>query len=472
MLKKLSAVGLSCITILVLILSAFTISPSAKAASLEEMTNAAIVCITSHEGSYGSVNPNDCGAVSIGKLQWHATRALNLLKTVCQNDPETAQATIGSDLYNEVLNSYSWETRIFTSSEASSVSALLSSGAGVAAQDALAASDVQQYIISGQNRGMTDAGALVLYADIYNFGGGIASRIASRAAGYAGSYGDVTLNDMYNAAMNDSYGSNSAFVYRTNNVYNYLVSIGYGTSSGTDSTDNTQEPTTESTTEPSSNFSDEYAGTYYVSASSLNLRSGPGTSYSSLTMINKGEEVTVTSGNGEWAAVMYGGYEGYCAMQYLSAVPAETTTEETTTTTEETTTEEITTTVTENTTEEETTTTVAETTTDAEETTDESSETTTVTEESTTAETTATEESTTTTSVLNKNVTLYGDINCDGKVTMEDAVLLQKYLNRSIVLGYVQLANADCVCDSKIDTVDVIVIMEHLVGNYQSLPIL
>ncbi len=66
-----------------------------------------------------------------------------------------------------------------------------------------------------------------MYADIYNFGSGIASRIASRAAGYAGSYGAVSLDDMYRAAMNDSY-NDAAFVQRTNMVYQSLLSMNIG----------------------------------------------------------------------------------------------------------------------------------------------------------------------------------------------------------------------------------------------------
>ena len=69
MFKKLSAVVCSCITVLLLLLSLMGGSVYAATASLDEMTSTAISCIMSHEGSYGSVNRNDCGACSIGKLQ-------------------------------------------------------------------------------------------------------------------------------------------------------------------------------------------------------------------------------------------------------------------------------------------------------------------------------------------------------------------------------------------------------------------
>lgn len=201
MFKKLSAVACSCATVLLLLLSLVGGAVSTAAASLDEMTSTAISCIMSHEGSYGSVNRNDCGACSIGKLQWHAGRALNLLKSICNNAPDLSQSILGNTFYNEILTATNWNYRTFSVSEGDAVSTLLTTDAGVAAQDALAFSDVQGYIVSGQNKGLTDAGALVLYADIYNFGSGIASRIASRAAGYAGSYGAVTLDDMYRAAI-------------------------------------------------------------------------------------------------------------------------------------------------------------------------------------------------------------------------------------------------------------------------------
>ena len=115
----------------------------------------------SHEGSYGSVNRNDCGAVSIGKLQWHAGRALGLLQSICYSAPDLSQSTLGSTLYNEILSSSNWNYRTFTVSEGSAVATLLTTDAGIAAQDALAYSDVQGYIVSGQNKGLVSEGALV-----------------------------------------------------------------------------------------------------------------------------------------------------------------------------------------------------------------------------------------------------------------------------------------------------------------------
>ena len=47
-----------------------------------DIINAAKVMIRKYEGSYSSVNANDNGALSIGKMQWHADRAKSLLRII------------------------------------------------------------------------------------------------------------------------------------------------------------------------------------------------------------------------------------------------------------------------------------------------------------------------------------------------------------------------------------------------------
>ena len=47
-----------------------------------EIVQAAQKIIFGQEGNYSSVNANDNGAVSVGKVQWHAGRALALLKKI------------------------------------------------------------------------------------------------------------------------------------------------------------------------------------------------------------------------------------------------------------------------------------------------------------------------------------------------------------------------------------------------------
>lgn len=463
MFKRISAVGVSCVTALVLMMTAITSPSKASADSLEEMADMAISCIMSHEGSYGSINANDCGAVSVGKLQWHADRALQVMRRACEYDAEFAENTLGSSLYNEVMSASGWSYRTFSSSEAKAAAALLSSDYGIAAQDAQASTDVQNYIISGQNKGMTDTGALVLYADIYNFGCGIAASVAKLAASYAGSYEAVTLDDMHKAALNCSYNSNKYFVSRANSVYNLICSMGYGSSS--DNSDNTSE--TPITTTPADQFTEDGAGTYTVTASLLNMRSGAGTGYSIVTTIPGGASVEVTKTGDGWAYASYGSCTGYLSMEYLTVKadttePLETTTaEETTTTTAETTTETTTEVTTTETTTTETTTTEIST-------------------ETTAAETTEASETTTETTAENDGeiivnsayASVYGDINGDGEVTVADAVLLHKYLVGTVSLNLEQLANADCSFDGALTMKDATVIMQHLAGHFTALPIL
>ena len=56
----------------------------------------------------------------------------------------------------------------------------------------------------------------------------------------------------------------------------------------------------------------------YVSASSLNMRKGPSTSYSVITTLTKGEEVEVISEENGWAKVNHDSKTGYVSSKYLS----------------------------------------------------------------------------------------------------------------------------------------------------------
>ena len=62
-----------------------------------------------------------------------------------------------------------------------------------------------------------------------------------------------------------------------------------------------------------------YEGNYKcsVDGSTLNIRSGHGTSHAVIGSIPDGADVYVSKGNGEWAHVFYNGISGYASMQYL-----------------------------------------------------------------------------------------------------------------------------------------------------------
>ncbi len=76
-------------------------SVQAQQAQMDAVVSAAAQILYHNEGSYNSVNPNDNGAVSIGKLQWHGWRALALLRTITQADEQQAQELLGNTLYQE-----------------------------------------------------------------------------------------------------------------------------------------------------------------------------------------------------------------------------------------------------------------------------------------------------------------------------------------------------------------------------------
>ena len=111
--KKIMAVVLSCLTIIGLVVSSF----SASAVSVDEMTKAAVQIISRSEGTYGTINRNDNGAVSIGMLQWHADRALQLMRSIANADTGSAQSILGSTFYNEVMTASSWNSRTFSAAE-------------------------------------------------------------------------------------------------------------------------------------------------------------------------------------------------------------------------------------------------------------------------------------------------------------------------------------------------------------------
>ncbi len=61
-------------------------------------------------------------------------------------------------------------------------------------------------------------------------------------------------------------------------------------------------------------------GTYRVTASALNVRSGPSTGTSVIGTLPRGREVAVSSVSGSWGAISYNGRTGYIHMDYVTSV--------------------------------------------------------------------------------------------------------------------------------------------------------
>ena len=288
---------LSLLLFIILILPTVSVS----AYTVDDVVKAAIEIILSNEGVYTSVVANDNGAVSLGKVGWHGTRALNLLKTIVSANPDNAKKLLGNTLYNEIVSSSNWNTRIFTSSEKSAVEKLLATSESQTAQDALAYNDIKSYITHGQSIGLTDGKVLVYFADLENQMGSYgAERVASAAISAAGSASKVTLQDIYNAAMADTMAKSSPT--RRKNVYNYCNSLTFGAGS------------------VSSSYK---TGKYKITAEpTLRVRSGPGTSYSKVTFIPTNTVVTVTEISGDWGKVTYNGSTGWINLLYADLVEA------------------------------------------------------------------------------------------------------------------------------------------------------
>ncbi len=288
---------------------------TAGAYTTEEIVQATSEFIIGQEGTYTTVDPNDAGALSIGLLGWHATRALNLLKSIVNEDPEEAQDILGSSLYNEVVNYTSWNSRTLDSEEAMAISRLLGTSAGKSVQDYLIKKDVTAYITDAQARGITNPQALILYADIENqCGGGVSYAVGSSAANIAGSFGAITLDILYQAAMNNG----TAGRYSTRRKAGYAFAKTHFTGESSSPSDKTDDVSTVG------------AGIYTVNATTLNVRSSPSVSAEKVGELPKGTRITVTGTKDGWAKFS----EGWVYMEYLTKVAdAETTTkaEETTT---------------------------------------------------------------------------------------------------------------------------------------------
>ncbi|MGI6174210.1 MAG: Ig-like domain-containing protein [Christensenellales bacterium] len=154
--------------------------------------------------SYTSVANDSNSCPSVGILQWNNGRAVSLLKTIIAADEETAKGALGDKLFRTLKDGSTsvWKGVKLTKEQRGYVSRLLNTDAGRAAQDALAEKDVSRYLTTAMGLGIRDAGALIYYADIaHQAGTGAVKKYAVKAAEFAGGYGNVTLEEMYRAAL-------------------------------------------------------------------------------------------------------------------------------------------------------------------------------------------------------------------------------------------------------------------------------
>lgn len=217
--------------LLTVLLSAASLPVFAAAApSFSQIVNAATYIIIYNEGEYTTVVRNDNGALSIGMIGWHATNALNLLKDIVAENPSQALNILGSSLYNEIITSSYWETRIPTQAEASAISVLLGTAESRKVQDRTAYNYIAGYVQHGQSLGISEPQALVFFADYENQNG--RNGAASFYRQVVGAYGTVNLGTLYACSSQNA---------RRTRTYNFCASIDWsrfsdGPTPGSDTT--------------------------------------------------------------------------------------------------------------------------------------------------------------------------------------------------------------------------------------------
>lgn len=211
----------------------------AAQSQIDTVVAAAAEILYNNEGSYKSVNANDNGAVSVGKLQWHGWRALSLLRTIVSADSRQAKELLGNALYQEISttsDTSKWGNRTLTSAETTAVKKLLATDESKKAQDELAVKDITSYIEQALRLGITNEPALIYFADLTNQGGsGASGRVATSASKVAGSYAAVTLNELHEAAICDSVMGYSAYQSRRFSTYKYAAGLSWAYCAPTDS---------------------------------------------------------------------------------------------------------------------------------------------------------------------------------------------------------------------------------------------
>ncbi len=196
----------------------------------EPIVEALKVFFAGAEGDYGAVNPNDGGACSIGLLQWHGARALELLRYALENWPGTANY-LSQALYREIsAQGTSWSSRTLSASEAERVSALLGSQDGRAAQDALARRDILDYVSLCRGWGMaTDATAAYFSVIVNQFGSGGAAEYLGHIRATLGVGEDAVFRDLnvLHQAVHDTKSYGQRYLAMRDKSYEYIVSLGW-----------------------------------------------------------------------------------------------------------------------------------------------------------------------------------------------------------------------------------------------------
>lgn len=185
------------------------------------LASVAAEVIFAEEGNYSSINCNDNGAISIGKIQWHADNAKNLLikirnKNVSKFD-QLCSSNNASDLVGRLNTSWATFTVGSGSDYYNAISAILKTDESKEAQDEAAIEYVQSYIDAGKKKGITDNAALIYWADLTNQGGPGGANVC-----YNASSKPITLDSLHKGAMSTYMGN---YPSRRNRVYNKIKEL-------------------------------------------------------------------------------------------------------------------------------------------------------------------------------------------------------------------------------------------------------
>ncbi|MDF2987256.1 MAG: putative peptidoglycan binding domain protein [Eubacterium sp.] len=173
------------------------------------------------------------------KIQWHGSRAKDLLNKIKSKNINLTKNTLIDSLYIELdyKDNY-WDTKTLNDEEAAAISKLLVTAQGKAAQDEQSKIDVGKYIKVGEELGITDNRTLVYFADLYNQSPANAIKIVKAAGGGKG----LSLDKIHKAALAN--GVMGKYKDRRNTTYNACKKIDSGT-------DKTKSPSDKTNTKPS-----------------------------------------------------------------------------------------------------------------------------------------------------------------------------------------------------------------------------
>ncbi|MBQ1372289.1 MAG: S-layer homology domain-containing protein [Oscillospiraceae bacterium] len=189
------------------------------------------------EGSYDSVVRCDYNALSIGFMQWHGSRALQLLKRICKADSALACSTLGSSLYNQVVKAADtgWSNYVPTVLEAENIRRLLRTNVGKSCQDSMAREDILAEARHGWNCGVRSEAGLIYYCSMENqYGiGGVQTvmryvRQALQDYWGLGASEPITTLELLHSAVKKAGESHSYirnYLSARNRVYDQLVNV-------------------------------------------------------------------------------------------------------------------------------------------------------------------------------------------------------------------------------------------------------